>query len=105
MHRPHVSQRLCSGLAVRDGSGGLRASAVGVADRLDGTAGQDHRGVRRRGASLCARPRGGLGGFREGPAQGRRDARAVGRVHRHRGGGVHWPRPGEDGAVSHREAP
>jgi hypothetical protein len=34
-----------------------------------------------------------------------RDARAVGRVYRHRRRGVHWPRPGEDVAVSHREAP
>jgi hypothetical protein len=52
-----------------------------------------------------ARQQRGLGGFRQGARQGRRDARALGRVYRHRRRGVHWPRPGEDVAVSHREAP
>ena len=38
------------------GSGRLRASAVGVADRLDRAAGQDHRRVQRGGAPVRPRP-------------------------------------------------
>ena len=37
-----------------------------------------------------------VGRLREGPTQGRRDARAPGRLHRHRGGAVHRPGAGED---------
>ena len=37
--------------------------------------------------------------------QGRRDARAPGRVHRRRGGAVRRPGAGEDRAVPHRETP
>ena len=45
-----------------------------VADRLDRPAGQDHRRVHRRDASLRPRSPGAVGGLRQGPAQGRRDA-------------------------------
>src|SRR5664279_3483814 len=43
MHRPDVLERLSAEAAVRAWSGRLRASAVGVTDRLDSAVGENHR--------------------------------------------------------------
>ena len=105
MHRPDVLQRLHPRAAVRGWSGRVRPSATGHADRLDRAVGQDQRPVQCGGAPLRPRPARALGQLRNGPAQGRRDARAPGRVHRIAGVGVHRPGPGEDRRVPHRETP
>ena len=64
--------------AVRGGAGRLRPSAVGVADRVDRAAGEDHRRVQSPRCTVSPVDRGALGRLREGAAQGRRDARAPG---------------------------
>ena len=74
-------QRLRPAAAVRRRGRGLRAPPARAADRLDGAVGHDHRRVRRpRSTAFARRPGRALGGLRQGSTQGRRDARAPGRV-------------------------
>lgn len=62
------------------------------ADCVDRAAGPHHGGVREGGALLRRRQPRAMGRLREGPTQGRRDARTSGPVHRHRGRAVRRPR-------------
>ena len=64
-------------------------------DRLDRTAGQDHRRVLRGDAPVRPRSAGAVGELRQGPTQGRRHARTPRPVHRHRRGAVHRPGAGK----------
>ena len=105
MHRPDVLQRLRAAAAARRRAARLHPAPARVADRLHRAAGQDHRRVQRRDAPLRPRPAGAVGGLRQGPAQGRRDARTPGPVHRRGGGAVHRPGAGEDPPVPHRAPP
>ena len=84
---------------------GLHPASARFADRLDRPAGEDHRRVQRGDAPLRPRPRCAVGGLRQGPAQGRRDARAPGSVRPPGGGVVHRPGAGEDVVVPHRASP
>ena len=80
VHRPDVLQRLRPAAAARRWFARLHPAPARVADRLDRTAGEDHRRVQRGDAPLRPRSAGAVGGFHQGPTQGRRHARVPGPV-------------------------
>ena len=82
VHRPDVSQRLRAAVAVRGRAGRLTCTSSWGCRSPRRRRWPDHRRVRRRDAPLRRDRAGAVGGLREGPAQGRRDARAPGRVPR-----------------------
>jgi hypothetical protein len=95
--------RLRAAVAVRGWSARVHPPSVGFADRLDRPAGSDHRHVHHSDTSLRPGQRCAVGGLRQGPTQGRRDARVPRKVLWHRGCAVRGPCAREDLTVSHRE--
>ena len=97
--------RVSAAAAAPARGGRLPAIPPGVPVRLDRAGGPDQQGLRRGHPPVRRPARGGVGGLRPRPAQGRPGPAVPGRVHPRGGGAVHRSGAGEERCVSHREAP